>query len=210
MPQEPTLLVTTIGIRDHFRDQVLCSLSRQQVSVQDHTAGYLVDLLTTFTDPHRLFSDSPEGLELRTLASHYADAAHAEGAEQRKHALKTLGDLALFISGVFSGYLNRRLVDVDYYIAMGCGAYRDLHDFISTRLSVRVRRTLAQVPAARRRAGRRQRGITPRRAERPSAPVRTVVADGQSSRAGQTAAQWHPSDTAGQHSRRALRTWRCC
>jgi len=137
MPQEPTLLVTTIGIRDHFRDQVLCSLSRQQVSVQDHTTGYLVDLLTTFTDPHRLFSDSPEGLELRTLASHYADAAHAEGAEQRKHALKTLGDLALFISGVFSGYLNRRLVDVDYYIAMGCGAYRDLHDFISTRLSVR-------------------------------------------------------------------------
>jgi hypothetical protein len=135
MPQEPTLLVTTIGIREHFRDQVLCSLIRQQVSVQDHTAGYLVDLLTKFANPRRLFTDSPEGLELRALVSHYADAAHAEGAEQRNHALKTLGDLALFISGVFSGYLNRRLVDVDYYIAMGCGAYRDLHDFISTRLS---------------------------------------------------------------------------
>jgi len=136
MPHEPTLLVTTMGIRDHFRDQVLTSLHRQHVAVRDSTAGYLVDLLTSFAQSSRLFSESSEGLELRALAELYGDAAHADGAEQRNHALKTLGDLALFIAGVFSGYLNRRLVDIDYYIAMGCGAYRDLGDFIRARLSV--------------------------------------------------------------------------
>lgn len=135
MLPEQTLLVTTIGIRDHFRDQVLTSLHRQQVSVRDSTARYLVDLLTGFANPKRLFNESPAGLELRALADHYAEAAHAEGAEHRNCALKTLGDAALFIAGVFSGYLNRRLVDVDYYIAMGCGAYRDLHDFIGARLA---------------------------------------------------------------------------
>lgn len=135
MPHEPTLLVTTMGIRDHFRDQVLTSLHRQHVAVQDGTAGYLVDLLTSYAHAGRLFSEGQQGLELRALADLYADAAHADGAEQRNHALKTLGDLALFISGVFSGYLNRRLVDVDYYISMGCGAYRDLRDFVRARLS---------------------------------------------------------------------------
>jgi len=135
MPNEPTLLVTTIGIRDHFRDQIQTSLKRQQVAVNDGTAGYLVDLLTRFADPRRLFSDTAEGPVLRALADHYADAAHADGAGQRKLALKALGDVALFIAGVFSGYLNRRLVDVDYYIAMGGSAYRDLHDFISARLA---------------------------------------------------------------------------
>lgn len=135
MPHEPTLLVTTMGIRDHFRDQVLTSLHRQHVAVQDGTAGYLVDLLTSYAHAGRLFSEGQHGLELRALADLYADAAHADGAEQRNHALKTLGDLALFISGVFSGYLNRRVVDVDYYISMGCGAYRDLRDFVRARLS---------------------------------------------------------------------------
>ncbi len=135
MPQVPTQLVTTMGIRDHFRDQVLTSLQRQHVEIGHGTAGYLVDLLTSYAHTGRLFSESPEGLELRALAELYADAAHAEGAERRNHALKTLGDLALFIAGVFSGYLNRRVVDVDYYIAMGCGAYRDLRDFVQSRLS---------------------------------------------------------------------------
>ena len=135
MPPASTQLVTTMGIRDHFRDQVRTSLQRQHVEVGAGTAGYLVDLLTSYAHSSRLFSESPEGLELRALAELYADAAHAEGAERRNHALKTLGDLALFIAGVFSGYLNRRVVDVDYYIAMGCGAYRDLRDFVQARLS---------------------------------------------------------------------------
>ena len=135
MPSEPTLLVTTIGIRDHFRDQIQTSLKRQHVAVNDGTADYLVDLLTRFADPRSLFSHTAEGPALRALADHYADAAHADGAGQCKLALKALGDVALFIAGVFSGYLNRRLVDVDYYIAMGGSAYRNLHDFITTRLS---------------------------------------------------------------------------
>ena len=135
MPSEPTLLVTTIGIRDHFRDQIQTSLKRQHVAVNDGTADYLVDLLTRFADPRSLFSDTAEGPALRALADHSADAAHADGAGQRKLALKALGDVALFIAGVFSGYLNRRLVDVDYYIARGGSAYRTLHDFITTRLS---------------------------------------------------------------------------
>ncbi|MCC7121470.1 MAG: hypothetical protein IT493_07925 [Gammaproteobacteria bacterium] len=135
MPHEPTLLLTTMGLRDHFRDQVSSALHRQHVEVADGTAGYLVDLLIRYAHPEHLFNESPDGRQLRALAEIYADAVHAEGTEQRNHALKTLGDFALFIAGVFSGYLNRRLVDVDYYIAMGCGAYRDLRDFVRHRLS---------------------------------------------------------------------------
>lgn len=135
MPQQSTLLVTTMGIRDHFRDQVLASLQRQHVAIKDDTAGYVIDLLTNYARSQYLFSDGPAGLELPALADLYAEAAHADGAERRNRALKALGDLALFIAGIFSGYLNRRLVDVDYYIAMGCGAYRDLRDFVQARLS---------------------------------------------------------------------------
>ena len=42
--------------------------------------------------------------------------------------MKRLGDFALFIGGLFSDSLNRRMVDVDYYIGMGGAAYGSLHE----------------------------------------------------------------------------------
>ena len=39
-----------------------------------------------------------------------------------------LGDVALFLSGVFAGRLSRRLSDLDYCIAMGGRAYGYLSD----------------------------------------------------------------------------------
>ena len=50
--------------------------------------------------------------------------------DERSRALRRLGDIALFISGVFSQSLNRRVVDVDYYVSMGGSAYSHLSDTI--------------------------------------------------------------------------------
>ena len=40
--------------------------------------------------------------------------------------LKEIGDVALFVSGFFSDSLNRKLVDVDYYVSIGGRAYNVL------------------------------------------------------------------------------------
>ena len=40
--------------------------------------------------------------------------------------LKYLGDFSLFISGFFQDSLNRKIIDLDYYVAMGGGAYHQL------------------------------------------------------------------------------------
>ncbi len=128
-------LVTSTNVFEYFHAQVETTLHNQRVQVADHTATYLVNLLAGFADPRKLFSTTPEGLDLKLLAFQYADAVNAEGAQQRNYALKRLGDMALFIAGVFSGSLNRKLVDVDYYIAMGCAGYRELHHYLSARLA---------------------------------------------------------------------------
>jgi hypothetical protein len=56
--------------------------------------------------------------------------------------LKRLGDVALFISGLFSGSLNRKVVDIDYYIAMGGTAYSCVHDLVGKRADGWGRRSL--------------------------------------------------------------------
>jgi hypothetical protein len=46
----------------------------------------------------------------------------------RTRIMQRLGDTALFIAGVFADSLNRKLVDVDYYVAMGGSAYATVSD----------------------------------------------------------------------------------
>ncbi len=127
MTQDIPALVTTLDARSYFRDQLATSLFKQQVCVTENAVAYLVNLLLAFMDSRRLFTPGTDGLEIRPLAFQYADAVQADGLQQRNLALKKLGDVALFVAGIFSGSLARKLVDVDYYIAMGGAAYRDLH-----------------------------------------------------------------------------------
>jgi len=54
-----------------------------------------------------------------------AQALESGGARQRV-TLKEIGDVALFVSGFFSDSLNRKLVDVDYYVSIGGRAYNVL------------------------------------------------------------------------------------
>jgi hypothetical protein len=62
------------------------------------------------------------------LALMLADAASAPAGEQRSRALQRLGDVSLFVSGFLSHGFARKLVDVDYHIAMGGRAYGTLAD----------------------------------------------------------------------------------
>ena len=125
-------VVASSNLHDYFREQVGRALSHQQVKLREQTSAYVSHLLADCTDPRKLFSVTSEGLEARPLAFLYADAVHAEGPQQRKLALKRLGDVALVIAGLFAGCLNRSLVGVDYYIAMGGAGYRGLHEALQT------------------------------------------------------------------------------
>src|SRR5262249_678671 len=53
--------------------------------------------------------------------------AHAvQSPDERVRQLKDMGDKSLYVSGFFSDSLQRKLVDVDYYIQMGGAAYSAL------------------------------------------------------------------------------------
>ena len=116
------------NLREFFRDSVHEALTRQQLGVDDHTEHYVVNLLTMFSRSEALFETTPDGPRLKPLALMLADAASAASGEQRTRALQRLGDVSLFVAGFLSHGFARRLVDVDYHIAMGGRAYGTLAD----------------------------------------------------------------------------------
>lgn len=114
------------SLAEFFRGSLRQAMQRQHFEVADHTEHYLVSLLTLFARSEALFENTDEGLRLRPLALLLADAVAAPDAVRRERALQRLGDVSLFSAGFFAHSFARRLVDVDYHIAMGGRAYGSL------------------------------------------------------------------------------------
>lgn len=121
-------LITDVDVREFFQEAVQSAIANQHLTVSGETEVYLGNLLTSFINSERLYDHTPDGIMIRPLAQHYLEALEATNSIDRINALRRLGDISLFISGLFSHSLSRSLVDVDYYISMGGNAYGYLSD----------------------------------------------------------------------------------
>jgi hypothetical protein len=104
-----------------FDREVSSVVSRQGVKIGQHTQSYVVNLLAEYAKAGTLHGQG----EPDTLAMLYLQTRQAT-REDRVRSLRRLGDLALCVAGFFADSLNRKVVDVDYYIGMGGGAYGTL------------------------------------------------------------------------------------
>lgn len=117
-------LVTVADVREFFREALHGALLQQHLQVRDHTEQYVVNLLAMFMRSEALFEPGPDGHgQIRPLALLLADAVETADAERRYRMLQRLGDVALFVAGFLAQGFPRRLVDIDYHIAMGGSAY---------------------------------------------------------------------------------------
>jgi hypothetical protein len=122
-PDGRNRLISDTTLEEYFQGSLDTALNQHRVQADDATVHYVVRLLISFLRSDSLYERTPEGYMIRPLASFYAEALEGPGDEARRNAMRRLGDVALFIAGVFSDSLNRKAVDVDYYIAMGGSAY---------------------------------------------------------------------------------------
>ena len=131
----PVAVVAVPNLREFFHDSVQKALRNQRVDVDDHTEHYVVNVLTMFARSEELYERTSEGVRLKPLAHMLADASAAQSSQQRDETLRRLGDVSLFIAGFFAQSFARKLIDVDYHIAMGGRAYGTLAD--NMRYSIR-------------------------------------------------------------------------
>lgn len=126
-----TKVITGMNVREHFHRTVSKAIVNQCVETSEHTTVYIVNLLTTFTRSNELFDKTSDGVYLKPLVHLYMESLAVSSKTDRNRSMKRLGDVALFVAGIFSNSLNRGMVDVDYYIAMGGNAYSYLSDSVT-------------------------------------------------------------------------------
>jgi hypothetical protein len=119
--------VMTVGnLREYFHDALQGALAHQHVAVEDQTEHYVVNLLTLFARSEQLFEPAADGARIKPLVQMLSDALEAPTQAERERGLQRLGDVSLFIAGFFAHSFARKLVDIDYHIAMGGRAYGTL------------------------------------------------------------------------------------
>ncbi len=119
--------VAQVGnLTEFFRDAFDQALAHQHVSLDAHTAHYVVSLLTLYSRTEVSHGDTRPGQRWVSLAELLAQAGEARTPMERAALLQRLGDVSLFMAGFFAHGFERRLVDVDYHIAMGGRAYGTL------------------------------------------------------------------------------------
>jgi hypothetical protein len=124
-------VVAVSNLTEYFRQELHGALAHQRVAVEDQTEHYVVNMLTLFARSEQLHAGMPEGRRMAPLAQLLATALEAPTSLEREQSLQRLGDVSLFMAGFFAHGFARRLVDVDYHIAMGGRAYGTLADNLS-------------------------------------------------------------------------------
>ena len=108
---------------EFFREQLERAMDHQKVSTSEFTQFYLVNLLAGCVRGE--LPPSEPGYDETPLAVLYVRAIQSSRRDRAK-LLRAMGDTALFVSGFFADSVSGRLVDLDYYKAMGGFAYARL------------------------------------------------------------------------------------
>lgn len=127
MTAESSSLTTSSTLAEFFKNEVDSALREQQLDASEEVGFYLVNLLAGFAEADRVRESITEPLALLLNRAVFAPD------QNQLAAYKHLGDISLYVAGLFPPALKRRSVDVNYAIRMGSGAYSAVAALVTRR-----------------------------------------------------------------------------
>ncbi len=118
-----------VSPNDYFREVVEHAFQQRNMKTFPMAEAYLVQLLGQYVNSDNLF-EAQEGKKVNPMLAEMFLKAQTTQTIVRIEMLKRLGDVSLYVSGLFGDSLNRKIVDIDYYADMGGQAYGSLAETI--------------------------------------------------------------------------------
>jgi len=126
-PQQ--LLTLTDNLQDFFSEECWTIANKQGLKVSEQLSRYLGELLSRFvqSDNYLRPSQDPYAVKVKkefpSVVQLWLEGQVRPDFEQLLH-MQQVGDIALFTSGFFPERIDRSLVDMDFYSAVGGQAYQ--------------------------------------------------------------------------------------
>jgi hypothetical protein len=122
-------------MKEFFEERFNEAVSANPVELLDLTRSYLVELMTEFTESDVAFSLEREDPEM-PLSIRFLQAT-GKSAREKLRDCKKIGDFCLFLSGFFSDFVQRKIPDLDFYIAIGSKAYSNVESSLRSTPSIK-------------------------------------------------------------------------
>lgn len=120
--------VLLISAEQHFNELLKEACNKLDFKIAASSQSYILQLLKFYIDSRNLYrpilDDSTEKTP-DTFAELYLTALTLESPKNREY-MKILADRALYLSGFFGESLQKKSVDIDYYMGIGASAYQNL------------------------------------------------------------------------------------
>lgn len=123
------------SIKEFFEERFEEAVCANSVELLDLTRYYLVELLTEYTESDVAFSLEREDPEM-PLSIRFLQATGKTTREKLIY-YKKIGDFCLFLSGFFPEFIQRKIADLDLYIAIGAKAYSNVESSLRNTPSVK-------------------------------------------------------------------------
>ncbi|ADR18381.1 hypothetical protein [Calditerrivibrio nitroreducens] len=112
------------NLNSEFYDIVSEKEKNVNIELSDYSKLYLMNLLKGLIEKNDFFYKDIIGND--ALAEAFMKAL-SEEILKKVQKIKAVGDLCLIYSGLFPDMLNRKLVDIDYFIQLGKVSFLTLH-----------------------------------------------------------------------------------
>lgn len=114
-----------VAPRQFFQEKITTARAKNNITIDSDVEFYLVSLLCDFIQPTKR---SPHLQQLDMPLALFLKETLEVPPHQQSVRFKLLGDISLYVCGFFQESFNRRVIDIDYYIAIGSIAYRTTAD----------------------------------------------------------------------------------
>lgn len=131
--------------KEYFQQSLQEALHERKVETYPVVQDYLVTMLEYYLVTENLYNEAnTSGKKTHDTLAEMMLKAGSASPRIRFELLKKLGDTALYISGYFGDSLQRKIVDVDYYIDMGSTAYISLSEQVHEDTYAQLYREIAK------------------------------------------------------------------
>src|SRR3990167_452356 len=114
----------TNEFKSFIKISIIKKINKTNLNLSEFSKDYLQNLIIDFLKSENIPEINKSELSFPILADLYEKAFYSPPFNQFNE-FRNLGDVSLFVSGVFPEYITRRksLVKKEYYIGMGSSAY---------------------------------------------------------------------------------------
>lgn len=120
-----------LTVEQHFSEVVQEACKNRHIKTPPAVEVYLVQLLGRYLDSknfHAPLNETSNEKPPETFAEMYLTAINLENPKN-KEMMRMVADRSLYLTGFFADSLQRKTVDIDYYIEIGSAAYSNLHSW---------------------------------------------------------------------------------